>query len=272
MLALTRDSFEVVVRTGSEIWIPRFEYSEEFQSSVLTVSVYRAADHASGVFFDVRDVSEREFGDITEKYLAGHPLNRVLDEDHLCGKVFVSGLFVCEIEQLRYGYNFSPDRLKLDRDRGMASSFDVAWEASRLWEDHGDDKALYDNLADGALDTSYVRLSRPTTNAYAVERYLSETPEAIPVATDEEAQRLLNTGHKIRLVPAALRDLLRRMHKFCFNREGTPCERLERFSQQFGHRLDADGKRELEAILEASKWWTGPADGYDEGEERPIEE
>lgn len=264
LLVLTRFNYGVTIRTGNEAWKPAFEFSEEYDSSVLTIERYRTEGDAGGVFFDIEGVTGADFAKITERYLGNTPPNRILYEDYLKGKVFVNGLYVCEVPNLQYGYNFSPDRLKLDRDRGMASTFDITWESSRLWEDNGDDKALYDNLNKGSIDTSFVRLENQSTNTYVVERYLRERPGAVPVSTDAEAQRFQRTGHTICIVPAPLRDLLRRMHKFVFNREGTPTDRIERFQQQFSHQLGNEGKRELESILIASRRWTGLMETGDE--------
>jgi hypothetical protein len=258
LLVLTRSSYEVVVRNVNEIWKPTFEFSDEYQSSVLSVCRHESEQRSDGVFFDIRDVSQDDYAKITERYIPGTPLNRILTEDHFKQKVFVSELFVCEVPELEYGYNFGPDRLRLDRDRGMASSFDISYEASRLWDQSGDDEALYDNLKKGKPDTAFVHLPKATTNAYVMEQYLQETPNAIPVATDEEASRMLQTGHVVRKVPSPLRDLLRRMHKFVFNREGTPTERLERFQHAFGRQLNVEGRRELDAIVKASVNWAGP--------------
>jgi len=264
LLVLARSSYDVIIRNGDEIWKPTFEFSDEYQSSVLTVCRYEAPQRYDGVSFEILDVSHADYAKITERYLPGAPLNRILYEDYLRGKVFVGGLFVCKITELEYGYNFSPDRLRLDRDRGMASQFDISYEASRLWDQSGDDEALYANLKKGKPDTAYVRLPKATTNAYVMEQYLAETPKAIPVATDEEARCMLQTGHVVRKVPTPLRDLLRRMHAFVFNHEGTPTERLERFQHQFGRQLNAEGKRELDAIVKASVNWAGPPEHGDE--------
>lgn len=260
LLVLTRSSYQVRVRNGGELWVPAFEYSEEFGSSVLTVSRYRDPDPLTGVYFEITHVDEEHFGRITERYLPDCQPNVILDEDHLKGKVFVGGLFVSEIADLRYGYNFSPDRLRLDRDRETLSTFDITYQTSKLWEDHGDVAKVYENIEGGAIDTDFIHLSNPTTNAYVVERYLRESPDAVPVTTNTEAQVMQAAGHIVRIVPQVIRDLLRRMHEFAFNRAGTPTERLERFQHQFGGRLSGEGKREFDAILSASRFWTGPAE------------
>lgn len=253
MLVLTRLSYDVVVQNNDKVWVPRFTKSERYDSYVLTVQVYPAVQPVNGVHYVIQDVSEDSFARIAENYLLDAPMNRILREDYLKGRVFVSGLFVCEIGELAYGYNFSPDRLKLDRDRRTAPTFDVTYQASCLWEADGTDAELYDNMAKGIVDVQFVTSPGRTTNQYVVDRYLSEHPDTLPVASQAELERF--RGQKTRLVPAPLRDLLRRMHAFVFERHGTPSERLEGFLHAFGGRFDAEAKREYEAILEESKAW-----------------
>jgi len=243
-------------------------FSDEYGSSVMQVERARCEQNDNSVTYRIRDFDPQDWDTVTDRFLGfDHPQNVILDEDYLRGRVFVGGLWVCDMQGLEYGYNFSPDRIRLDRDRGLASTFDITWESSRLWEDHGDNEKLYNNISRRGLDTQYVRLSNPDVSRYVVDRYMNEHgPDTIPVATDVEANRLQQTGHKVARVPDAVRDLLRRMHKFSFNRQGTPGERVERFQHAFGHELDsADAKNELESIVQASAYWVGPA-------EAPVDE
>ncbi len=264
ILALTRMSYGVTIYNGQEVWVPNFEWSDEYGTHVLVVRRYETVDHprvdgeeiTDGVLFDIVHVSERTFGDVTERYLPDEPLNTILDADHLRRKVFVGGLFVCEIEELQYGYNFAPNRINLDRDRGMASTFDVSYEASQIWKASGSDEKLYESLQSGALDTSHVSYLTRKQGDYAVSRYLEENPEAVPVSDDVEANRLMDSGVRVRRVPTALRNTLRTMHEFEFNRAGQPCERLESWRAVFGRSLGTESLREFMAIIEESKTWT----------------
>lgn len=265
LLVLARSSYEVVIANGDETWTPSFEYSDEYGTSVLSIARAQADESTNGVLFSIRDVSQANFADVVERYLPNVPTDRILYEDHHKGRVFVAGLFVCKMD-LEYGYNFAPGRIKLDRDRGMASSFDVSWEASKLWEQSGDKEALYENLKEGIPDTSYLQLRSPVTNDYVVSQYLAETPTAIPVATDKEAQVLIGKGHHVRRVPVALRDLLRRMHDFVFDQEGTPTELLETFSEQYRRQLNDEARRELDKIIKMSLRWTGVTEHATDGE------
>lgn len=65
------------------------------------------------------DHVETEYGDL------------MLDESE-AGRIYIRGLYVCNIDGLKYGYNISK-AIKLDRDRGLVSESDVMVEASRIW-------------------------------------------------------------------------------------------------------------------------------------------
>lgn len=47
-------------------------------------------------------------------------------------KLYVKGLYVCDLAHFKHGYNFSPRDLKLGRDRDVVSDFDLAYETSRM--------------------------------------------------------------------------------------------------------------------------------------------
>lgn len=257
ILVLLRLQMDVTIRNGAETWVAKLERSEEYGAHVLTVERFVSGDPSDGVYFDIDGFPKHMFDEVAENYAPGLAIDYILTEEHLRRRVFVGGLFVCLIEELTYGYNFSPKNLRLDRDRMTAKTFDVSCATSRLWDKSGDDEALYASMAEGALDTSYCRVDRPKVQKYFVEQYMCETPDAIPVSTDREAQQLLATGHRVRRVPTALRDLIRRVHTFVFNRAGTPTERLKRFQEQFGHLIyDAEAKAELKSIVESSHAWT----------------
>lgn len=254
LLVLTRLSYEVAVFNNGTVWVPRFERSERYDSLILVIRVYALPEPVNGVHFRIRDVSQDDFGKVTENYLGDTPVDRILYEEHMKHRVFVEGLYLCEIASLHYGYNFAAKRIRLDRDRRTAPTFDITYQASRLWEDSGSDKELYDNMKKGVPDVQYVTPVRTSTNKYIVDRYLGEHPGALPIASQQEAERF--KGQPFCIVPTPLRDLLRRMHAFTFNREGTPSERLERYWTAFNQGMNAEARREFQAIMEESLLWT----------------
>jgi len=263
LLVLVRLGHDVRIYNGAEIWIPSFEWNDDYGTTLLKVTRYRTADledgdQVNGVMFQIGGVTEYEFGTIVERYLPDTPNGAILDADHLRRKVFVGGLFVCEMDELVYGYNLAPGTIKLDRDRGMASSFDVAYETSQCWTASGDVDALYDNMQKGSLDTSYCSYPSTAQANHIAARFAVEHPGAVPVTGDHEAEMYERNGMTVKRVPSAFRDIIRRTIKPVFNRTGTPHERLERFKKDFvRNKLSGDSMHELDAIIEQSKKWRG---------------
>jgi len=255
LLVLTRLSFQVRVLNDDVIWTPKFERSEEYGGeSVLNIYEEHTIDPVYGVYYQIRDVTQEMFGDICENYLAGFSGNHILDEGHLKGKIFVSGLFVCKINDFAYGYCFEPDAVKLDRDRCTVSSWDAAYEAGKLWSKCRDRNLLYANLSRNLPDFQYVQYTTPETNRWITDKYLTYHGEAVPVSSNAEIEKC--KGTKIRLVPEVLKNIVRSTHEFCFNRTGTPKERLERFGNLFGEYWNDETRREFAAILEEAEEWT----------------
>lgn len=71
------------------------------------------------------------------------------------GKLFVSGLFICDTKS-EYSYNFTPDKLQLDRDRSIVGDFNLAWETSRLWADCEDTDKVVELIFAGHNDVKYI--------------------------------------------------------------------------------------------------------------------
>jgi hypothetical protein len=60
------------------------------------------------------------------------PYGDLLLEDSDAGRIYIKGLYVCDIKGLKCGYNI--DRaMKLDRDRGLIAESDAMMETSRIW-------------------------------------------------------------------------------------------------------------------------------------------
>lgn len=62
-------------------------------------------------------------------------MNQVIRDPALKGTIWVNGLFVCDAEGYEFGYNFSADRLELDRDRGVVGGFDLEAATARVCAD-----------------------------------------------------------------------------------------------------------------------------------------
>lgn len=128
------------------------------------------------------------------------------------GLVFVNGLYVCKYEPYKFGYNFKPGNLKLDRDRKLASDFDLKWLASKFWMNN---PRVIEFVEQGLADVSYLSdmsWYSSSINIFneAFERFrLVHGPRAVPVTMQEEADKV-PAGYKAVIVSSNYKSLITR--------------------------------------------------------------
>lgn len=128
-----------------EVWRPRFVKSRRFQADVLTFFIDKEYPWTSvpneDLTIEIQGITEQEWTEhIVPSNLHLRTDYTVVEETEygqildIPGQVFVNGLFVCNYKDYRHSYNFKPGQLKLDRDRKLASDFDLKWLASKMWK------------------------------------------------------------------------------------------------------------------------------------------
>lgn len=142
-----------------------------------------------------------DLGDVVEG-----SLGRCLKDDRFKGKVYVNGLYVCHKSNLKYGYDFVPSLIKLDRDRGLIDSFDLQYALGKLLVETRDLDFL--NHIKGYWDGTYIRCFLDNNKMIAegvyadsynnfVERY---GKDAIPTFDESRFNHLKKMGHNVALV------------------------------------------------------------------------
>lgn len=214
---------------AKEIWRPRFVQSRRFGTSILTFFIEKAGSFWStppnaDLTIEVEGITAEEFEDILESNLHMRSDYTVIQETSigdvvdLPGKVFVNGLYVCDYKPYKYGYNFKPEHIKLDRDRKMVSDFDLKWMASRLWCNTKRDDIVLKLLEQGADDVLYINSTWEGNVAHwrdvAAENFINTYgPNAIPVSTQEEL-KAVPSGYKGILVSGTYNSLIRTRYTF----------------------------------------------------------
>jgi len=260
LLVLCRLGHAVKIYTGSELWVPALRYSEEFDSEVLTIDISdREFDNGivsqDGVEFCIENATTKA---IEGNFDPNLPVNKPIKDKP--GMMYIQGLFVCKAEGFKYGYNFSPDRVKLDRDRGMIDGFNLAYETSRIWTSipHDDaefgDDVLLELINDKAKDVEYVNYHVPKSSAVEtrlVSAYTKSFGDAIPVSTQSEISQAMAAGKKFQLVPDGLKSILWRAVGFFIPSVGTPSQRLRAFINKHKGLLNDSQVAELNDILKS---------------------
>ena len=128
-----------------EIWTAKIVKSRRYGTDIGVFDVEKMGIFKSipehSLIFEITNISKEIYESIKMKNLwlqedigkvIESEYGRVLLDDRFKGKVFVKGLYVCDKEQLTYGYDLAPDLISLDRDRGLVDSFNLQWQLGKL--------------------------------------------------------------------------------------------------------------------------------------------
>lgn len=175
LLVLCRLGKRVLIKNGFDCWSVGIGTHPELDVECLVVDIHKDSycddlEHENCVSFVITDVTDSEFKIVQQNYInhsriADHGIDIIAENDgsycftadslHDCHKVFVGGLYVCDLDDsYRYSYNFKPNLLQLDRDRGAVDEFYLQREATNLFADSGNIELLIDLASQNAKDVS----------------------------------------------------------------------------------------------------------------------
>lgn len=236
-----------------EIWRPRFVDSRRFKSRILTFFIEKPKlwelIPSHDLVIEITGITEDEWHNqivpsnlhLREdvKIIETTQYGDILDTP---GKVFVSGLYVCDYEPYQYGYNFKPESIRLDRDRKMVSDFDLRWMASRMWSVTKSD-LVPEMIAENKADVMYLKDVYNNTTYWrdvAAEKFKSAYgPEAIPVTNQEELDAVPQ-GYRGIMVNQSYGSLIKSSSRFSMPRleEQPATEKLQEFFDDLVMRYD----------------------------------
>jgi len=126
-LALVRSGYPVVITSQGKTYIPTITKSKYFNSNVLAFQVEKDGTRENGTEVKVQNVSLGEWDLIRERILILNenydPLKEILMEDEYKGKIYYRGIFVREMKNSLWGYNFND--LTINRDREIIDDYSL---------------------------------------------------------------------------------------------------------------------------------------------------
>lgn len=219
---------KVYNRADKEVWTAKTIKSRRYQADVVVfdiekVSIFKSVpDH--DLIFEISGIDEDEYQAIVnsnlflqdlkegDDYIAsnpGYPLTtcmcKVLTGERHAGKLFVGGLYVTTSKYAKYGYDFAPGLVKLDRDRGFIDGIDLQFLTAKVISATGDTELINEakNFWDGSYFKYYLSNYKSVfdNSSYAemfdksYQEFLDENGEdAIPVQTTDDFNRLSRNG------------------------------------------------------------------------------
>lgn len=219
---------KVYNRANKEVWTAKTIKSRRYQADVVVfdiekVSIFKSIpDH--DLIFEISGIDEDEYNAIVDSNLflqdlregedyitsnPGYPLTtricKVLTGEKHVGKLFVGGLYVTTSKYAKYGYDFAPGLVKLDRDRGFIDGIDLQFLTAKVISATGDTELINEakNFWDGSYFKYYLSNYKSVfdNSSYAemfdksYQEFLDENGEdAIPVQTTDDFNRLSRNG------------------------------------------------------------------------------
>lgn len=237
-------AFMVLLREGKsikvynygsrEIWEARLVKSKRFNGQLVpTIFVEKEAFWKtapdSNLTVEISGITEEEYSRITEKNINIQEnvqcvkvknKGRILtDTEQEAGNIYVKGLFICKNDKLKYGYDFAPSALTLDRDRRLVGDFNLQWGTSIMWGAafaNGDLKSeLVELVEDNSFDTAYISTlaSSDELGELVVNSFISKNGnQATPVTSTEEMEDAIDQGLKPVIVNSNTASLIRATH------------------------------------------------------------
>ena len=207
-----------------------------------------------------------DIGGKADYYTTGY--GKILLDDKYKGKLFVSGLYVCSNSKLEYGYDVTPNQIRLDRDRGLVSDIDLAFLTSKMWTSYRDSEnasrreefkedflAVVDTF-DGSYTNYYT--SSEDQNAVVTEFFEKNGTSAVPVSNQDEAERAAKLSLKPIYVTENKKKIITESKEYKTNGNAivtkTLYQRLVEFSEAVDDRLTDEERNEIADIIQKSRW------------------
>ena len=198
---------------SKEVWTSKFVKSRRYEGEeVLTIyveteAIWKKVPNAN-LTIEVEGINTDDYAELINRTLLlqedlGETLyseeyGTILLDEKQKGRVYVNGLYINSIEELTYGYNIKPSKLRIGRDRDLVSDFDIISTTSLMWREHNID-LLQELIKSGCKDVTYLHSYLGYFDGQIKEStYESFTKEhgenAIPVSSQSEYE-LMNSRY-----------------------------------------------------------------------------
>lgn len=133
LVVLLRKGYNVIILNSDKEWVPSFEFSEKFNSKILTIHS-KSIEDTNKVSFIIKGITPTVYNDLYKYFPCidddfGETVEcstgSILLDERFKGKMFVGGLYIQDDNNFSYGYNFNSDVVTLDRDRKAINYHDL---------------------------------------------------------------------------------------------------------------------------------------------------
>lgn len=272
-------TFTVYNNEKKEVWETKFKNSEKWKEKILAFYIRKRETEEKGLCIEIGNVSHDEFNGLYDVWikLGGDDYEKVetkygeiiTDEDY-SGRVYVNGLFVDCNSNLKYGYNFKPKYINLERDRKTCDSWNVEEITSLMIAEgmvKGDipietvERMVKENMD----DVYHFEFNTYEHDVKEVQKMLIKSfdnqnpqPYSIPVNTQEQIKKVKAYGGNPVVVPDKVAKLLKNetnkrleeLSKLPVSKTMTLKERFSLWYDIYAEKIEQTGREELKRLIE----------------------
>lgn len=229
LLVLLRLGVKTTIYTGDEIWEPSFEKHRALDEDVLTITIRknRKKDNA-GILYKLENIKEQYTLEelLDSIILSTDRFSQVYEGDKVSiyeadnqdddGKLFINGMFITQIANFNYSYDFKPEVLNVGRDRNIVDEFDVCYATSQAWSHVKDQKVVLDLMRENKPEIKFIHHWKYRIDKSVIESLALEYANYIPVSYNDEIKTIqdrYDTGkYQFKVVPSFIKDLLPKLN------------------------------------------------------------
>lgn len=293
LLVLTRLNKKVTIFNygAREIWNTRFVKARKYNNAeILTVFtdknfVWEKTPN-NDLTIKIEGIEKDDYKELIERTLFLQDLNektvyqcekgQILLDPKFKGCVFVNGLFINTIEDLKYGYDIKPNYIEIGRDRNLVNSYKIQFVTSHMWSEYNHTKMFKELLEANAKDVEYITYSYKdydkkmeiATQMYEVikEEYLPESVEEekciAVVSNQKEYEKVVSTYENVKpiMVNETMKELIKNSNEYQASEEKfikkniTPQDKCkDEFSKwldKYSYQLSIEAEEELKEIID----------------------
>lgn len=263
-----------------EVWFTRLVKSRKFNGATIPeIHVdrkYRWLKKPShDLIIEIKGITKEEYESIVESNLhmqgeqEGFPTENnsgfILTDPKFKGKMFVNGLYICDNSSFEFGYNINPKYIRLDRDRKIVDTIDLAFVTSKMWRYANQPDLVGKLLLRGSWDVKYIKTFKDYTvrvDEEQIDKSIQESVRkeffethgrnSVPVYDNQglEIVRKSNSGYKPVLVSKEAVEYLEQDEEIA-KVEFIPIKtRLTEWYETVEHRITDEEKDSFLAILD----------------------
>ena len=179
------------------------------------------------------------------------------------GDIYVDGLFICNEESFKYGYNFAPSSVTLGSDRAIANPMGLSWETSRYWSDRLDNdwddtdselsNSMLDMLMENQLDIQNLAYTASKETKQFIATLFKNRYGDVEI--DTMRGKIRGFG-----VTSNLYNMLRDSGLVSFVKEyekdGTPYNILSMYLKENKKHMRSKARKNLQRLLDQAKGWS----------------